>query len=116
MTLNTVAHRRGMNFPFDVGSLFVGVTTQTKTGRSGGGELDAGDVFVNANFVAGLAAHLNRRMHRLALGFVLMTFKTLGVSTLNCSGTGCVAANVEPTKPKTNRAITQPRFKTNLHP
>ena len=78
MAFNTVADGRRVNLAFNVGGLLVGVAAKAKGLRRGSGKLDASDVFGDADFVAALATHLNSRVDRFALTFILVTFQALG--------------------------------------
>jgi len=75
VALDAVAYRWRMNCAFDRGRVFVTVTGQAESLRRRSGQLDASDVFVDANLVARSAAHLDCGMDRLALGLVLMTLE-----------------------------------------
>lgn len=78
MACKTIANRRRMNSSLYVARLLVSVACETKRVRSGGDELDAGDVFVDAHFVATHAAHCHSGVDGFAFPFLCMAFKALG--------------------------------------
>jgi len=61
-----------MNSAFYVGGIFVGVAGQTESGGSGGDQLDASDISINADLVATGAAQGDRGMDGLAPGFIFV--------------------------------------------
>ncbi len=72
MTLQTVAHCRGMNLAFYIDGILVRVAGKTESVRSRCDQLDVGYVFYGADLMATRAAHSDRGMNRLALGLVFM--------------------------------------------
>ena len=78
MALHAVAHRRGMNRTFYIGSILVGVASQTEGMRSGRNQLYASDILRGANLVATRATHGDRGMHRLSLSLIFMAGKAGG--------------------------------------
>ena len=78
MALHAVAHRRGMNRTFYIGSIFVGVASQTESMRSGRNQLYASDILRGADLVATGAPHGDRGMHRLSLSLIFMAGKAGG--------------------------------------
>src|SRR5579864_8146698 len=62
---------------FQRGGIFLRVATQAECLRSRGGQLDAGHIFVDSNFVAAQAAGRNRRMDGLAFRLILVALETL---------------------------------------
>src|SRR5579872_1980642 len=78
VTLQAVTLRWRMNRALELGGILVGVTSHAERIGSGGDQLDPGDIFIDANFVATGAAHLDCGVDGLALGLVLMTSKARG--------------------------------------
>lgn len=78
VALDAIANRWRMDRALEVGSILVGVTSDTNRRRTGGDELDPRDIFIDANFMTAGAAHGNRRMNELAFGFVFVAFDTFG--------------------------------------
>src|ERR1019366_4728529 len=76
--LEAVAHRRGMDRAFEVGSVLVGVAGETERVGRRGDQLHARDVFRHPHFVATGTPHGNGGVHRFALGFVLVALNALG--------------------------------------
>ena len=76
MALDAIADGRRMNCPLEGGRVHVGMTRDAQ--RLGGcrGELNAGDVFVNPDFVTARTTHRNGGVNEFALGFVLVTLDT----------------------------------------
>lgn len=72
MALHTVTYGRGMNGPFQVSGILIRVAGQTESLRSCRNQLYPSDVFDGSNLMATGAAHRNRRMDRLAFGFILV--------------------------------------------
>jgi hypothetical protein len=83
-----VANRGRMHRPLDVGRFLVGVAGDAKRGRSGGDQLDARDVFVDADLMAAQAAHGHGGMNGLALGLSSWHSRHLAGSVFLSSGTG----------------------------
>ncbi len=54
MTLNAIADGRRMNLTLDIGGFFVCVAGETQAVRCSGDKLYAGNIFINANFMATL--------------------------------------------------------------
>lgn len=78
VALKAISRGRGVDLPLDLTGILVGVTLQTEAEWRGGRQLNAGDFFVATHFVATEAPGRHRRMHRLTLGFVLVTLGALG--------------------------------------
>ena len=72
MTLHAISHRWGMHCAFYLGGVLVGVAGQTKSDGSGGDQLHASDIAIDANLVATGAAQRDRGMDGLALGFIFV--------------------------------------------
>ena len=72
MAGQAVTDRGRMNFAFDLRRVFIGVAGQAEFVGSGRDQLDVGDVAIDADFVAGHAAHRHRRMYKLSLGFIFV--------------------------------------------
>jgi len=78
VTLDAVAHRRRMNRTLDAGEIFVGMAGDTQRLRGRSDQLDAGDVFVDANLVAACASHRDCGMDELPLSLVRVTLSAFG--------------------------------------
>ena len=76
MALDAIAHCRGMHGPFQRGGVFICVTSKAEGLRSRRDELDSGYVFVDPNFVATCAAHLDGGVDGLALGLIFVALQT----------------------------------------
>ena len=74
----TVANRRGMHRSLYVRCLLVCVAGKAKRGWGGGDELNAGDVFVDTDFVAACAACGHGGVNGLAFVFTFMALEALG--------------------------------------
>jgi hypothetical protein len=93
-----------MDSAFYVGSIFVGVAGQTKSDGSGGDQLHASDIAIDANLVATGAAQRDRGMDGLALGFIFVAGDAgggigLGVKWDRMLGGGSAAGEQEDDKP-----------------
>lgn len=75
VTFNAIAHCGRMHGPFQFGRIFFSMAGDAKGLWRCRNQLYASDVFVDAYLVATGAAHGDGRMHRFALGLVLMTSK-----------------------------------------
>jgi len=62
-----------MNLPLDGGGILVGVAGNTQRLRGGGDQLHAGCILIYPYLVTAHATHGNRRVDRLAFGFVFVT-------------------------------------------
>ena len=78
MAVQAVALSRRVYLALNVGGLFVCVAGDAERDRSGGNELDACDVLVDANLMATGAAGGHGRVDGLALALVFMALKALG--------------------------------------
>jgi hypothetical protein len=54
------------------------VTGQTKSSRRGGNQFDAGNIFIDSNFMATQAAHGHRAMDMRPFALVFMALQALG--------------------------------------
>lgn len=88
MAGEAIAHRGRMDGAFDVGRFFVVVTGEAKTRGSCSDELDAGDVFIDAHFVASQTTHRHGGVNVLAFGFIVMTLGALGSVSIFIEGNG----------------------------
>jgi len=61
---------------------------EANRGGRGGDQLDARDIFIDPDFMAGHAARLHGGMNGLSLGLVLVALEALGSVGLGSSGTG----------------------------
>src|SRR5579885_306458 len=77
MALDAIPYRRAVHNTFDFGGVLVGMASKAESVRRRGDELYPGDVFVRANLMTAQTAHRDRRVDRLALGFILMTLEAL---------------------------------------
>ena len=73
VAFDAITNRRRMNLSVDGGGILVGVAGNTQRLRGGGEQLHAGCIFVCAYLVTAHATHGNRRVDRLAFGFVFVT-------------------------------------------
>lgn len=111
MTLQAVAHGRGMDSAFDVGGIFVGVAGQTESDGSSGDQLDSSNVAIDANFVTTGATEGDRGMDELALGFIFVAGDAgrgigLGIKRDGMLGRGCAAGEQEHDKETGQRGQT----------
>ena len=78
MALDAIANRGRMNGSLQGFSVLVAVARETNCRRAGGDQLYAGNIFVDANFVAARAAHRDGRVHELAFGLVFVALDAFG--------------------------------------
>jgi hypothetical protein len=78
VTLDAVANGRGMDGAFQRRRVFIGVAGDAQLLRSRRDELYAGDVLIDAHFMAAHTAHGDGGVDELALGLLLVAFQTLG--------------------------------------
>ena len=83
-----IANRRRVDLSLDLRGIFVGVAGEAELVRSGGDQLDAGGVFVDADFVTTGAAHRNGGMDGFAFRFVFMALETFGAIRLRIERNG----------------------------
>lgn len=72
MAFQAIPRCGGMDCTFYLGGIFVGVAGKTQPIRRGRDQLNVGCISGIANLVTRRAAHGDRGMHRLTLGFVLV--------------------------------------------
>ena len=77
VTLKAIAHSRRMDLAFEVGGILVGVAGDAQRLRRGGDQLDASDVFVDADLMTTGAAHGDGGVNILAFGLVFMALDAL---------------------------------------
>lgn len=77
VTLGTVANRWAVNLTFDFGSVLVCVAGNAKGNLGGGDQLNAGDIFIDPDFVTACTPHGDRRMDDFALRLIFMALNTL---------------------------------------
>ena len=88
MALQAIANGGAMNGSFNLCGVLVGVAGEAEPDGRSGNQLDAGDVLVDANFVADIASQRNRRVDELPFGLALMAGGTLGWVSVLVKGNG----------------------------
>lgn len=77
VAVEAIANRRSMHRSLNVGGLLVCMAGNAQAGWSGGDQLDAGDIFVDADLMATQTSRAHGGMHRFALAGVLVALKAL---------------------------------------
>ncbi len=72
-----IAHSGLVDRALDLGRILVCVTSQAELVRNGCGQLNASDIFINANFVAAQATSRDRRVNCLSFALVLVALQAL---------------------------------------
>ena len=77
VALHAIANCRAVNLALDVSRILVRMAGHAEAVGRGRDQLDPRYLFIHANFVAAQAAHLDRGVNRLSLGFVFVALETL---------------------------------------
>lgn len=106
VALDAVSHRRGVDRALNVGRFLVRVTGDANTNRRGSNQLDAGDVFIHPDLVAGCATHGDRGVDVCPFGFLFMALQTsAGIrfriewDRMCCSACACRGENNQQCQP-----------------
>lgn len=77
VALEAIANCRAVDLACVLGGIFISVALQTDLDRRRRYELYAGDIAVDANFMAAQTARRHRRMNSFAFGLVLVALQAL---------------------------------------